>query len=123
VAEKKTAKAKIFAFMDFHKDPINSFISGGCPIFNTAVDADDNYPLIKGKIADVFRTRQQELVDVLAAGIRDKEFSTNLDAPVFAFKVIASIEGGIIMCRTMETVKPMHSLIKSLKAELEQYAL
>ena len=123
VADKKTAKAKIFAFMDFYKDPIDTYVSGGCPIFNTAVDADDNYPLIKQKIAGVFRAGQQELIDVLTYGINNGEFSSNLDAPVFAFKLMASIEGGIVMCRTMDTAKPMHSLIKSLKTELEQYVI
>jgi len=123
VADKKTAKAKIFAFLDFYKDPIDTYISGGCPIFNTAVDADDNYPLIKQKIAGVFRSGQQDLINVLAEGINKGEFSSNLDAPVFAFKLMASIEGGIVMCRTMDTAKPMQSLIKSLKAELEHYVL
>ncbi|GGH35019.1 hypothetical protein GCM10007423_26350 [Dyadobacter endophyticus] len=123
VAEKKTSKGKIFAFLDFYKDPIDTYISGGCPIFNTAVDADDNYPLIKKKIAGVFRAGQQDLINVLTEGISNGEFSSNLDAPVFAFKLMASIEGGIVMCRTMDTAKPMQSLIKSLKAELEQYEI
>jgi TetR/AcrR family transcriptional regulator, transcriptional repressor for nem operon len=123
VADKKTAKAKIFAFLDFYKDPIVTYIPGGCPIFNTAVEADDNYPVIKQKIAGVFRAGQQDLVNVLTEGIRNGEFSQNLDAPVFAFKLMAAIEGGIVMCRTMDTAKPMQSLIKSLKAELEQYVV
>ncbi|REA64294.1 TetR/AcrR family transcriptional regulator [Dyadobacter luteus] len=123
VADKKTAKGKIFAFLDFYKNPIDTYISGGCPIFNTAVEADDNYPVIKQKIASVFRAGQQDLINVLSEGINNGEFSSNLDASVFAFKLMASIEGGIVMCRTMETAKPMQSLIKSLKAELEQYVI
>jgi len=123
VADKRTAKAKIFAFMDFYKDPINTHIAGGCPIFNTAVEADDNYPVVKQKIAGVLRAGQQELTDVLTNGITDGEFSSNLDPTVFAFKLMASIEGGIIMCRTLDTAKPMQTLIKSLKTELEQYTV
>ena len=123
VADKKTAKAKIFAFLDFYKNPIDTYISGGCPIFNTAVDADDNYPVIKQKVAAIFRAGQEDLTNVLREGIEGGEFSTNLDPATFAFKLVASIEGGIIMCRTMDTVKPMHSLIKSLKSELEQYSI
>ncbi|HEV7379632.1 MAG TPA: TetR/AcrR family transcriptional regulator [Dyadobacter sp.] len=123
VADKKTAKAKIFAFLDFYKNPIDTYISGGCPIFNTAVDADDNYPVIKQKVAAVFRAGQQDLANVLKEGISNGEFSESLDPVVFAFKLVASIEGGIVMCRTMDTAKPMQSLIKSLKSELEQYAI
>lgn len=123
ISKGKTAKAKIYAFMDFYKDPINTYISGGCPIFNAAVEADDNYPGIKKKVADTFRFGQDGLTKILKDGIDSGEFSSKLDTAVFAFKMVASIEGSIVMCRTMDTVKPMHSLIKSLKQELEQYSL
>lgn len=123
VAEKKTAKAKIFAYMDMHKDPIDSYISGGCPIFNTAVDADDNFPVIKQKVAAIFRAGQEGLTNILKEGVSNGEFSASLEPAVFAFKLVAAIEGGIVICRTLDTVKPMLSLIKNLKAELEQYSL
>lgn len=118
-----TAKEKIFAFMDFYKNPIETEISGGCPIFNTAVEADDNYPKIKEKVAEVLRNGQQSIIAVLEEGKKNGEFSSQLDSGVFAFKMVAAIEGGVIMCRTMNTVKPMYSLINSLKEELNQYAI
>lgn len=117
----KSVKGKIFAFMDFHKDPLQTYIAGGCPIFNTAVEADDNYPALKQIVAKTLRTGQEDLTALLNEGIRNGEFSVKLDAAVFAFKMVAAIEGGTVMCRTMDTVKPMQTLIKSLKAELELY--
>lgn len=123
VSKAKSIKAKIFAFMDFYKDPIHTCISGGCPIFNTAVEADDNYPVLKQKVARVFRAGQEELAALLQAGIDRKEFSEKLEPAVFAFKMVAAIEGGTVMCRTMDTIKPMNLLIKSLKSELELYVI
>ena len=117
----KTIKAKIFAFLDFYKNPIETYISGGCPIFNTAVQVDDNYPFIKEKVAKVIKIGQQELTALLQEGINNGEFSKTLDPVVFAFKLVASVEGGIVMCRVLDTAKPMQGLIKSLKMELEQY--
>jgi len=119
----KTIKGKIFAFLDFYKNPIETYVSGGCPIFNTAVEADDNYPFIKEKVAKVIRIGQQELTALLQEGINNGEFSKSLDPAVFAFKLVASVEGGIVMCRVMDTAKPMQGLIKSLKSELEQYII
>ncbi|EDM37793.1 transcriptional regulator [Pedobacter sp. BAL39] len=121
VSKGKSAKGKIFAFMDFYKDPLHPYIPGGCPIFNTAVEADDNYPEMKQKVAKVFRAGQEELRGLLLEGIANGEFSSALDPTVFAFKMVAAIEGGIVMCRTMGTGKPMLSLIKNLKEELERY--
>lgn len=121
VANAKTARTKVFAFLDFYKDPIDTYISGGCPIFNTAVEVDDNFPIIKEMVAAVFRLGQEGLTKILKEGIENGEFSTQLDPVVMAFKLVAATEGGIVMCRTMNTMKPMQSLIKNLKAELDQY--
>lgn len=123
VAKGKSPKGKLIAFIDFYKNPIDTFISGGCPIFNTAVESDDNYPVMKKKVAKVLRTGQEELTSLLQEGIQIGEFSKDLDPVVFAFKLVAAIEGGIVMCRVMETAKPMQGLLKSLKMELEQYSL
>ena len=123
VAKGKTPKGKLIAFIDFYKNPIETFISGGCPIFNTAVESDDNYPVMKKKVAKVLRIGQEELVALLKEGIQIGEFSKDLDPAVFAFKMVAAIEGGIVMCRVMETAKPMQGLLKSLKMELEHYSL
>nr|WP_068886653.1 TetR/AcrR family transcriptional regulator [Pedobacter panaciterrae] len=119
----KTAKGKVFSFIDFHKNPLQTYITGGCPIFNAAVEADDNYPDIKQKVAKVFRVGQEEITAVLQEGIDNGEFSDHLDPVVFAFKMVAAIEGAIVMCRVMDTAKPMQGLIKSLKSELEQYVM
>ncbi|SFC82317.1 DNA-binding transcriptional regulator, AcrR family [Flexibacter flexilis DSM 6793] len=123
VAKGKTVKSKLFHFLDFYKDPIQTFIPGGCPIFNTAVDADDNYPHIKEKVAAVFRAGQEDLANLFRQGIENGEFTQALDPTVMAFKIVACVEGGLVMCRAMNSAKPMSLLIKSLKAELEQYCV
>jgi TetR/AcrR family transcriptional repressor of nem operon len=121
ISKGKTAREKVFAFFDFYKDPINTHISGGCPIFNNAVESDDHFPAIREKIASVLRQGQETFAAILRKGIEDGEFSHKLDPVVYAFKATAAIEGGLIMCRTMNTAKPMYGLIKSLKAELDSY--
>lgn len=123
VSKGKTVKGKLVALMDFYKNPLETYISGGCPIFNTAVEADDNYPDLKRKVAKVFRTGQEEIAALLQEGINNGEFSNKLNPADFAFKMVAAIEGGTVMCRVMDTAKPMQGLIKSLKSELEQYSL
>lgn len=121
VSKGSTAKAKVFAFLDFYKDPFDTMFSGGCPIFNAAVEADDHFPVIKEKIAAVLHRGQDELMGILKQGIDAGEFSTELDPVVYAFKATAAVEGGLVMCRAMNTAKPMYGLLKSLKAELDSY--
>lgn len=123
VLKQTTAKAKINAFMDFYKNPINTYISGGCPLFNSAVEADDNFPVIKQKAAARFLAGQQALGEILQQGIESGEFSSRLNAAGFAFKMVAAIEGGIVICRTIDSAQPMYELVNDLKVELENYSL
>lgn len=123
ISRGKTAKAKVFAYLDYYKDPLETHIKGGCPVFNMAVEADDNNPAIKEKVAGVLRQGQELFVSILNQGIASGEFTDKLDAVGYAFKAVAAVEGAVVLCRTMNTAKPMHGLIKSLKAELESYAL
>ena len=118
-----TVKERVFAYLDFYKVPLRPPIQGGCPMFNMAVEADDNLPVIKQKVSIALIKTQKFLTGLLAEGIRKKEFKTSLDAEAFSFKVLAATEGATVICRSMDTNKPMQGLIKSLKEELEQYSL
>lgn len=123
ISKGKTAKAKVFAFLDFYKDPLNTYLKGGCPVFNIAVESDDNFPAIKEKIAGVIRHGQELFVSILNQGIAEGEFSEKLDPAIYAFKAVSAVEGAVVMCRAMNTAKPMAGLLRSLKAELESYAI
>jgi TetR/AcrR family transcriptional regulator, transcriptional repressor for nem operon len=118
-----SAKEKIFAYLDCLKQPLRPVIQGGCPTFNIAVEADDNQPVVKRKVAEALVKTQQLFVVLLKEGIRNKEFGSELDAEAFAFKLLAATEGATVICRNLDTNKPMQGLIKSLKAELESYSL
>lgn len=122
ISKAKTAKAKVFAFLDFYRDPLNTHLKGGCPIFNIAVEADDHFPEISEKIAGVIRNGQELFVNILKQGIQAGEFNENLDPAVYAFKAMSAVEGGVVMCKALKSAKPMAGLIKSLKAELESYS-
>jgi len=123
ISKGKTAKAKVFAYLDYYKDPLETNIKGGCPVFNMAVEADDNNPAIKEKIAGVLRQGQELFVNILNQGIKDGEFTDKLDATGYAFKAVAAVEGAVVLCRVMNTAKPIQGLIKSLKVELESYVI
>ena len=116
-----SAKSKIFAYLDFNKTPLNTYISGGCPIFNLAVESDDNHGLIKTKVCNVLAASQKSFVAILRAGIDNGEFNASLDPEAYAFKMFAAIEGATVMCRNMNNDKPMAGLIESLKSELRSY--
>ncbi|SHN33136.1 transcriptional regulator, TetR family [Chitinophaga sp. CF418] len=123
ISKGKTAKAKVFAFLDFYKDPLNTHMAGGCPLFNAAVESDDNFPEVKKRVATALRQGHELFTRILQQGIDSGEFSDQLDPAAYAFKTTAAVEGALVLCRAMNTAKPMYGLIKGLKAELESYTL
>jgi len=119
--KEKTAKGKIFAYLDFNKTPLDTYIKGGCPMFNMAVEADDGYLPMRSKIGSSLSLSHKKFASILRTGIKNGEFSTTLDPDAYAFKMFAAIEGAIILCRATNNDQPMHGLIDSLKHELETY--
>jgi TetR/AcrR family transcriptional repressor of nem operon len=118
-----TAKGRIFAYLDYCKDPLDTAIVGGCPIFNLAVEADDNNPAVKQKVGAVLEAAQAKFVTILQAGIDQGELSPTLKAADFAFKMFSAVEGATVICRVLASSQPMHRLVKTLKDELETYSL
>ena len=123
LSKEETAKAKIHAYLDFNKDPLNTYIKGGCPLFNAAVESDDNQAVVKEQVAGIMRSTRDMLTRIITNGIKDGELSKDLNAASYAFKMFAAVEGATVICRTMNDIKPMHDLIRNLKAELETYVI
>lgn len=106
-----------------NKSPLNTYIKGGCPIFNIAVESDDNHPIVKSKVSGAMCSSQKMFTAILKAGITNGEFNSSLNPEVYAFKMFAAIEGATVMCKSMNNDLPMKGLIESLKSELESYEL
>ena len=69
-----TAKEKIFAYLDFNAEPLKTYIKGGCPIFNLAVEADDNHSCIKSKVSQLYGIRKTILQLFCARASRTVNF-------------------------------------------------
>jgi len=121
VIKGKTAKEKIHGYLNFSKNPLETHISGGCPIFNLAVEADDNNPIVKEKVKKTMIAAHRFFSSILKEGIKNGEYLESLDASAFAYKLFAAVEGTILICRVLGTAQPMQSVIKSLKLELQSY--
>lgn len=94
-------KLRAFArtFLDFYEDTVRS---GGCPILNTAADADDAHPLLHGEVSRVLTAWEERLTAMVEAGKQSGELRSDADAGLFATTFIALIEGGILMAKTVD---------------------
>jgi len=123
IQKEKTAKAKLLAYLDFSKDPVNAYLEGGCPIMNFSVEADDNNTMVRNRLRQVLSASQQKFVALVKEGVAKGEFSNSMDAETFCFKIFAAIEGATVFCRVLGSNEPMVRLIDDFKKEIEMYSL
>lgn len=121
VMKEKTARGKLFAFLDFYKNPLQPYCQGGCPMVNFGVEADDTNPELKAKIGERMLGSEQFIAGIVRDGIAANEFTADFDADVFGIKMFAIIEGGSIISRVLGHNKKMQLLVNALKAEIEEH--
>ncbi len=98
--ESPVERLRAFArtFLDFYEDTVKS---GGCPVLNTAADADDAHPLLHEEVSRVLTAWEERLVAMVAAGKENGELRPDADGRLFATTFIALVEGGILMAKTV----------------------
>lgn len=120
---KKSAMDKIVAYLNLIKNPLITPTEGGCPIFNMAVEADNNNAVVKEMVKQAILSIHKFFASLISEGISNQEFIPTLNADNFAYKMFAAIEGTTVICRIIDSNKPMQNLIKDLKSELESYKI
>lgn len=100
----------------YHSFTRASFPAGGCPILNTAVDADDTNPLLKDKAAQAVLRWKKSIENLVQAGIEAGEFKDDADISGTALSMIALIEGGIMIAKVTNTPASLDKVLKTVNA-------
>ncbi len=74
-------------------------VPGGCPLLNTAVDADDGSPVLRERARKALREWRDLLISITHAGIEQKEIKRTADAEKLATLIISSLEGALMIGR------------------------
>ena len=95
VANKVQAlKLFISNFIELHPP-----IPGGCPLLNTAIDADDGNRVLRERARKALRGWHKALAEIVSQGIRGKEIRRGTDSEQVATAIISSLEGALMMSR------------------------
>ncbi len=76
-----------------------AFPEGGCPLLNTAIEADDTHPALRSKALAAFQGWKRHIVALIEAGVAAQEFRQGVDAEQTALTLIAMIEGAIMIAK------------------------
>jgi AcrR family transcriptional regulator len=116
-------KDKLFAFIDIYKDPLNPPVTGGCPMMNFGVEADDTNEPVRLKVARTIDASQQTLTDIIRQGITQGVFKPDWNYKEFATMMFAMIEGGVMITRSTKKHDKMAIIIRNLKKMIEEQTL
>ena len=122
IKQQKTAAAKLQAILNFyHNYTIRPNIDGGCPLLNTAIDADDNIPFLKEKARQALEEMIGSLQHIIQTGIDKKEFIPELDAGKEAELFFGLIEGAIMMSKVSDNPKILNRILDNLKLQVKSW--
>jgi len=100
IQKQNTIKEKLLVYpLQYEKFLKYPFPEGGCPILNTAIEADDTHPLLRAKALSAFSNWKNAIIRLIEKGKEKKEIKKNVNAEETAIAIIALIEGGIMLTK------------------------
>jgi AcrR family transcriptional regulator len=114
---KSSAREKLRIMIRY---PLETYWRGGCPVANLAVEADDS----NRKLAAAARNAMDWLIglfaDVIRDGIMSREF-TRGNARDRAVRMVAALEGGILLSNLYKDPAHLRSVMKWLEDEIRSW--
>lgn len=100
VLSQKSSRDKLFAITGFYRQYLyEPELSGGCPLLNTAVEADDMYPNLRERVLRSLDYIRRSFIYIINEGIEQGEFNENVNPGHYATVFLGLIEGGIMQMK------------------------
>jgi TetR/AcrR family transcriptional regulator, transcriptional repressor for nem operon len=74
-------------------------IPGGCPLLNTAIDADDGNPVLRERARKGLHDWRDRLRSIVETGIKRGEIRRHVDSKEVATLIISALEGALVIGR------------------------
>jgi len=116
ISKQDTTKGKLLAYVNAYQSFLVGDISqGGCPILNTAIDADDTHPALRAKVLKAVLSWKKRIIKLVEDGIASQEIKPGNNSEQIALTVIAMIEGGVMISRLTNKFENWDLIMDSLK--------
>lgn len=88
--------ALVSHFQSLIDDPI---VVGGCPILNTAIEADDAHPALRDRARAAMDRLRDTIERIITRGIQRQEIRSEVDVDTFVTVFIATLEGAVMLSK------------------------
>ncbi len=93
-----------------------SAVPGGCPLMNTAIDADDGNPELRRLALEGIRAWRARLAKIVDAGIKAGELRRGTKSRSVANAIISTLEGALMISRLERTKDALQDAQTTLEA-------
>jgi AcrR family transcriptional regulator len=103
--------ALVSVFQSIADDPP---VAGGCPILNTAIEADDAQPALRERAFNAMQEWRETIYRIVSKGIARGEIRPGTDADTLATLLISSLEGAVMMSKLCNDNVHMYRVVAHL---------
>lgn len=116
IEKQKTFKDKLLVYPRLYSDYYDLRVTqGGCPIINTATEADDTHPVLRKKVENTILAWRDKLADLIQQGITAGEFKAqSIDPERTALTIIAIIEGAVMIAKITGKLSNLSDIMLAL---------
>lgn len=114
--ENQTQRERLLAIVTLYRTEWKVFFKlGGCPLLNTATEADDTFPELKEAVVKTFSGLANIFIKIIEKGIQTKEFKAEIDSESYAYLFISLIEGGMLLGKTTGNIKHLDTSLDRIE--------
>lgn len=121
IEEALTYKQQLQGVFDFFARYVSDPpVPGGCPLLNTAIEADDHRTSMRRVVAKELMITIDFIAGLLEKGVSAGEFRKNIKPRELAYTCFCSIEGALMFARVERSREPMDIIVQHCKKILDQ---
>jgi TetR/AcrR family transcriptional repressor of nem operon len=99
VDEAADAVERVKKMIDNFVDIRAGLVAGGCPLMNTAVEADDGNPALRARARGALSGWMSRLTKAAEDGIAKREIDARVDCKALGQLIISTLEGALLISR------------------------
>jgi TetR/AcrR family transcriptional repressor of nem operon len=119
VDEAADAVERLKKMIDNFVDIRTGLVAGGCPLMNTAIEADDGNPVLRARARGALSGWMARLTKAAEDGIARREIQARVDAKALGQLIISTLEGALLISRLENDRAPLDQVRRHLHGYLE----
>jgi TetR/AcrR family transcriptional regulator, transcriptional repressor for nem operon len=97
-------------------------IAGGCPILNTAIEADDGNQVLRARVARALRAWISRVERVLVLAVKQRKIQAGTDPGAAATVIVSTLEGALMISRLEKNTEALRTAQVHLNRYLDSLA-